>query len=85
MKEFGVALGRKIFVDLWALNGLRPLCCDVPGDLAEVWPELTAGDVCLVVVEEGWFAQLAPPWRRKILAQVRPAWIPVPDMISQGL
>ena len=85
MTVYGVALGRKIFVDLWVMNGLRPLCCDLPGDLAEAWPALTAEDVCFVIVEESWFSQLTPLWRRKILAQVRPVWIPVPDMVSQGL
>lgn len=85
MTGFGIALGRKIFVDLWALNGLRPVCCELPSDLHAIWGAVTAEEVFFVLVEERWFDQVTPLWRRKILTQVRPVWIPVPDLVPWGL
>ncbi|PIE55090.1 MAG: hypothetical protein CSA35_03110 [Dethiosulfovibrio peptidovorans] len=79
-----VVLGEPLFIDLWSLVGLEPVLCQDPDDLLSLLPALLERrDLICVVVDEGWFARLAPELRSRLETMELPLWLPLPELDMQ--
>jgi vacuolar-type H+-ATPase subunit F/Vma7 len=88
MDEFSsvraVAMGRGLFVDMWALLGFEPVTCDDPLNVEGTLRAMDA-DIGVILVEEEWFKKMPERVKKIAMRSIHPVWVLLPDMEAPNL
>jgi vacuolar-type H+-ATPase subunit F/Vma7 len=88
MEEFlcvrAAAIGRGLFVDMWALLGFEPITCEDPLDV-EGTLRVMDTDIGVVLVEEEWFKKMPERVKKIALRSIHPVWVLLPGMEAPNL
>lgn len=74
-----LVVGRKNFVELWALLGFASVVCELPEELPGRLQKVEAHMPPLILAEKGWFEGLHDSLKRRLSASLSPLWLTLPE------
>lgn len=78
------AIGRGVFVDLWALLGFELLPCEDPLEVESIL-KTVGQDIGVLLAEEGWFKKMPERVKKIASHSIHPVWVLLPDMEAPTL